>query len=336
MTYIRSKLALIFGLLLLMASAIPALALTPPSFRMSDAVGNIVTIDMSGTVAFGGTCTAATCSTSILAFPQAGQITWGGKIGAFTVSATVGTTKPATDPSYPELDVSLQRLVTGATGGTLTIQWTDNGFAPVGVMASTTSIGGIYSGTAGVSFQTYIDPSNTPFGTSVLLGNQGPFQSTAPNTTSYSGTSTGGGPAQAPFSMTEVLTLTMGPNALVSGNFDFFISPKCPSALGDFVWNDVNGNGIQDSGEPGINGVILKLYQGSVPSGSPSPPPSPDPPLRDMVYCRPAHLATTSLRVRAAAPTRWSSIPTSRLYPDSSPVPHCRGIRRRTVISIRP
>jgi hypothetical protein len=29
--------------------------------------------------------------------------------------------------------------------------------------------------------------------------------------------------------------------------------------LGDFVWNDLNANGIQDSGEPGISGVIVTL-----------------------------------------------------------------------------
>jgi hypothetical protein len=30
-------------------------------------------------------------------------------------------------------------------------------------------------------------------------------------------------------------------------------------AIGDFVWNDLNNNGIQDAGEPGINGVVLSL-----------------------------------------------------------------------------
>jgi len=29
--------------------------------------------------------------------------------------------------------------------------------------------------------------------------------------------------------------------------------------IGDFVWNDQNGNGIQDSGEPGISNVTVKL-----------------------------------------------------------------------------
>ncbi len=33
-----------------------------------------------------------------------------------------------------------------------------------------------------------------------------------------------------------------------------------PVSLGDFVWNDVNQNGIQDVGEPGIAGVEVKLY----------------------------------------------------------------------------
>src|SRR5207249_438602 len=30
-------------------------------------------------------------------------------------------------------------------------------------------------------------------------------------------------------------------------------------ALGDFVWYDINGNGIQDSGEPGVPGVTVQL-----------------------------------------------------------------------------
>jgi uncharacterized repeat protein (TIGR01451 family) len=32
-----------------------------------------------------------------------------------------------------------------------------------------------------------------------------------------------------------------------------------PAALGNFVWNDLNGNGIQNSGEPGLAGVTVQL-----------------------------------------------------------------------------
>ncbi len=34
-------------------------------------------------------------------------------------------------------------------------------------------------------------------------------------------------------------------------------------SVGDRVWNDTNGNGIQDSGEPGINGVTVELLDAS-------------------------------------------------------------------------
>lgn len=30
--------------------------------------------------------------------------------------------------------------------------------------------------------------------------------------------------------------------------------------MGDFVWYDINGNGLQDAGEPGIQGITVKLY----------------------------------------------------------------------------
>ncbi|MGA3373848.1 MAG: SdrD B-like domain-containing protein, partial [Terracidiphilus sp.] len=41
---------------------------------------------------------------------------------------------------------------------------------------------------------------------------------------------------------------------------------ECFGTIGDFVWNDLNANGIQDAGEPGINGVTVNLYnsQGSL------------------------------------------------------------------------
>src|ERR1051325_162170 len=32
------------------------------------------------------------------------------------------------------------------------------------------------------------------------------------------------------------------------------------SALGDFVWNDLNGNGVQDAGEPGVAGARVHFY----------------------------------------------------------------------------
>ena len=43
-----------------------------------------------------------------------------------------------------------------------------------------------------------------------------------------------------------------------------------PASLGDFVWNDLNANGVQDGGEAGINGVTVNLYRpGYGPDGIP-------------------------------------------------------------------
>jgi SdrD B-like protein len=37
-------------------------------------------------------------------------------------------------------------------------------------------------------------------------------------------------------------------------------TPMAPPVLGDFVWNDLNRNGIQDPGEFGINDVLVELH----------------------------------------------------------------------------
>jgi VCBS repeat-containing protein len=39
-----------------------------------------------------------------------------------------------------------------------------------------------------------------------------------------------------------------------------FVSKLCQLTVGDRVWNDLNGNGAQDAGEPGLAGVSVELY----------------------------------------------------------------------------
>jgi hypothetical protein len=52
------------------------------------------------------------------------------------------------------------------------------------------------------------------------------------------------------------LTLTSGQ---VSTNNNFFDTQ--PVTIGDYVWVDSNGNGVQDGGEPGLGGVQVILYR---------------------------------------------------------------------------
>jgi protocatechuate 3,4-dioxygenase beta subunit len=57
------------------------------------------------------------------------------------------------------------------------------------------------------------------------------------------------------------ITITGGAEPLETGNYnntyDFGFYPT--ASIGDFVWNDLNGNGVQDAGEPGIGGVTVNL-----------------------------------------------------------------------------
>ncbi|NNF35558.1 MAG: T9SS type A sorting domain-containing protein, partial [Saprospiraceae bacterium] len=45
-----------------------------------------------------------------------------------------------------------------------------------------------------------------------------------------------------------------------------------PASLGDFVWEDENGDGLQDNGEAGVNGVEVNLYRDDITDGVPDGP----------------------------------------------------------------
>jgi hypothetical protein len=46
-------------------------------------------------------------------------------------------------------------------------------------------------------------------------------------------------------------------NVNITYDFGFYQAPT--GSIGNFVWNDVNGNGLQDAGEPGLSGVQVQL-----------------------------------------------------------------------------
>src|SRR5579871_1588901 len=54
-------------------------------------------------------------------------------------------------------------------------------------------------------------------------------------------------------------TVVLATNNSSDQTIDFGYVSACTGSIGDFVWSDTNGNGIQDTGEPGINGVTLNL-----------------------------------------------------------------------------
>ncbi|MFD4669667.1 SdrD B-like domain-containing protein [Lentzea sp. NPDC058450] len=56
--------------------------------------------------------------------------------------------------------------------------------------------------------------------------------------------------------------VTLGPGARANLTIDAGLVPKPTNSIGDFVWSDTNGNGVQDANEPGLAGVQVKLSDG--------------------------------------------------------------------------
>jgi len=54
-------------------------------------------------------------------------------------------------------------------------------------------------------------------------------------------------------------TVILPLNTSSDTTIDFGYVPPASGSIGDFVWHDLNGNGIQDAGEPGIDGVKVTL-----------------------------------------------------------------------------
>ena len=62
------------------------------------------------------------------------------------------------------------------------------------------------------------------------------------------------------FGRLEVPYIHASPSKL--GTNTIYATPgPCPGEIGDFVWHDIDRDGIQDSGEPGIDNVRLNLYR---------------------------------------------------------------------------
>ena len=55
---------------------------------------------------------------------------------------------------------------------------------------------------------------------------------------------------------------TAGGLDLMSGGA-LVLDERQNATLGDFVWNDLNQNGLQDAGEPGVTNVLVRIYDGT-------------------------------------------------------------------------
>jgi hypothetical protein len=56
-------------------------------------------------------------------------------------------------------------------------------------------------------------------------------------------------------------SVVLASNDSVDGGVSFGLTSKCDSSIGDFVWHDVDGDGLQGEDEPGLQGVRVLLFE---------------------------------------------------------------------------
>jgi PEP-CTERM motif len=142
-----------------------------------------------------------------------GAVLYVGSIGDWVLNITVGVASPLIgDDNTSRLDLSSLN-VTGSseTGGTLYISLTDTGnTVPLGDTQYLVEFGGTTDGS--ISFQSYVDSSNTAFGTETLLYDTGAISGGA-----FSGSGYGDVSVSGPYSITTTAMISHESGWSVSG-----------------------------------------------------------------------------------------------------------------------
>jgi hypothetical protein len=118
------------------------------------------------------------------------------------------------------------------------------------VIGSTTTAGGGFYQFAGLLPGTYSVQFFAPPGSSFTAQYQGGNSTTDSNPNPTTG-------------LTDPFTLGPGEVNLTIDAGLLASSGGSGGVVGDWVWSDLNGNGIQDPGEPGVDGVGVQLLDGS-------------------------------------------------------------------------
>jgi hypothetical protein len=211
--------------------------------------------------------------------PTVGVVEYDGPIGNWSVSISSGQSEPFIgSPATPNMD--LNTINSSTQPASLIVQYCDSGLT---TFASETYIDTLSYNTGGTVIQNaYRDSGNVIFGTSQTYS--GGAAGTSPSPTALLLSSTGPVSGANSFSNGMVVSASGNfPNSLTietviihngtgrtstDAHLRALPQPTCGGQIGDFIWNDVNGNGCQDANEPGIAGVKVDLYSGCSPKGA--------------------------------------------------------------------
>jgi hypothetical protein len=148
-----------------------------------------------------------------------GVVVYSGSFGAFIVSVSTAITYPVLGTAASaQIDLNSVN-VSSSGGGNLTILASEVGYSgPIdgsGIASFGTLVGGTTQGTVNVA--SFLDDGNALFGQASSLGTLGPF------TGAFSGTTSGGAAATAPFSLTLKADITHSGSGATS--FDLALAP---------------------------------------------------------------------------------------------------------------
>ena len=188
---------------------------------MLPAAHAIATLSLSADGGPAITCAdGAACDTN----PNAGVVGFSQSIGDFAINVTTGLSKPMLSGGDPLMDLNTVNVQILGGAHTLQIALSDTGFDIYGGRI-TTDFGGTLSGMGGsLAYGAYYDAGNALFGQGTLIGTG----SSGPG--AYSGSADGGWSPNAPYSVTEILTLTTGGGLTVFSG-DFSVNVPEPGTL---------------------------------------------------------------------------------------------------------
>lgn len=205
-----------YGFFLFIQIMVLGLIAIPSAHAISITLDDPSTLGIDVTCADGAACDSTAAS---------GAVTFSGAVGNFTINVTTGITYPALGtPAFAEIDLNSVD-VTSSGVGTLIIKVSEVGYTgPIsgGTFSSGFSVGGVTSGT--VTFNAYLDDSNTLFGTASSLGTLGSFGPGA-----FSGSTGGSASATDPFSLT--IEATINQSGAGSTSFNAVLVPEPASIL---------------------------------------------------------------------------------------------------------
>ena len=174
-----------------------------------------------------------------------GELTFYGSIDSFAVVVSTGIDEQRFGASStPGIDLNSIE-VSGKAGGTLTFSLTETGIKGSGPVTFNSQIGGTQSGST-LSYATYVDSSNTAFGTGTSVGHKA--FTTTPYAGSFGATINPGNL----YSMTEVATLTAkGPSV---ASFDAELRVPEPMSMTILGVGLVALGTVRRRRQPGITG----------------------------------------------------------------------------------